>query len=73
MPSYNEFVSNLFTMEPIAPAATPASRPVTHHGAQQPLAGEQPDERSVSVGATIDLDSLNPAQREAVQTARPAC
>ena len=68
MPSYNEFVSNLFTMEPIAPAATPASRPVTHHGAQQPLAGEQPDERFASAGATIDLDSLNPAQREAVQT-----
>ena len=68
MPSYNEFVSNLFTMEPIAPAATPASRPVTHHGAQQPLAGEQPDERSASAGATIDLDSLNPAQCEAVQT-----
>lgn len=68
MPSYNEFTSSLFTMEPTAPAAALAPRPVTHQGAQHPLAEAQPGERSASAEATIDLDSLNPAQRKAVQT-----
>ena len=65
MPSYNEFTSSLFTMEPTAPAAALAPRPVTHQGAQHPLAEAQPGERSASAEATIDLDSLNPAQRKA--------
>ena len=63
MPSYNEFTSSLFTMEPTAPAAALAPRPVTHQGAQHPLAEAQPGERSASAEATIDLDSLNPAYR----------